>query len=609
VADLISITCPSCDTHLRVPAAARGKNALCKKCGGKIAVPDEEPAPVAEVVPEPAAPAAFDFADEPEPTPARAAAPPLKGRPKVARRPAAAEDEPKKAPWLLIGGGLAAVAAVGITVAAVAWPSKKHDAPADGTAVAKADPKPDSTTPPAKPTKPEPTPPKTRPAATEPAVAVEPSPEPTTPADPPPAESPAAPKDDAPAPAEPPAPAATAPLQPVPPKGPKKKGAFPKGVAPKADPAPAPLAGDRKATTDRAKQSVALVKGKYGHGSGFLVAPNVVATNSHVVLTDLPDDITVQFMTDGIPDKPVKPRLLYEDKSRDLVLLLLPEDAGRPALPVAKGVKSADRPIVYVIGNPGQGGGVALALTVGEARVDEEVALIDGQPYYRLGFAPGRGDIRIGPGNSGGPAVDANGEVVGVLTLGHMGADGRPTGRSYLIPGKAVQDALDGLGPTAGWDLAAKKATSRHALDLYAFNLRTNAEVAALLIEVRVRLAERASGFNFAQLQAQDKEVTGGYQRANAKLKKIAQAAQKTILANGGLSPEQFKQMKAMENGLTLLQGTVGKGRFGTAEYKRAQATRDTVVASFKWICKDSNMSDEFVKMVDKALAAAILDE
>jgi LSD1 subclass zinc finger protein len=43
-AQLLSVSCPSCKTPLRVPAAAQGKTVRCNKCRGRLTVPESGPA-------------------------------------------------------------------------------------------------------------------------------------------------------------------------------------------------------------------------------------------------------------------------------------------------------------------------------------------------------------------------------------------------------------------------------------------------------------------------------------------------------------------------------------------------------------------------------------
>jgi S1-C subfamily serine protease len=366
---------------------------------------------------------------------------------------------------------------------------------------------------------------------------------------------------------------------------------------------PAPAPAEKMAATpaqklaDRVKASVALIEGKYGHGSGFLVRPNVVATNSHVVLSDLIENVKVRFSTDGLPDdKGFKARLLYEDKGRDLVLLVLDEEPGRPALPVASKFETTGRPEVYVVGNPGQSlNGMTLANVVAGARCDEEVVLYERRPYYRITFATGFGDIRIGPGNSGGPAVDRNGEVIGIVTLAEIGPDRRPAGRAYCIPSRAVQDALAAVGPDEEWEPRIKKATARHTLDLAAINLYAHTLIGFAVMTARTKLTPRTlNPLRGLDWLSQDKDLIKAFQKADKRFLEIGKAADRAVFASKEITPEQRRQLWSMQSNRNLIRSKVQKKGFLDPEYRQAEKAKDQCRKTFDAICKQSGMSTKF---------------
>jgi S1-C subfamily serine protease len=362
-----------------------------------------------------------------------------------------------------------------------------------------------------------------------------------------------------------------------------------------------------KKVGDRVKPSVALIEGKYGHGSGFLVAPNVIATNSHVVLNDLLDNVTVRFTTNGLPDdKGLKVRLLYEDKGRDLVLLVLEKDPRRPALAVAKAFSTMSRPEVFVVGNPAQAlPGMALTNVVAQARCDEEVVLFEKKPYYRLNFPTGPGDILIGPGNSGGPTVNENGEVIGIVTLAEIGRDRRPAGRAYCIPANAIHDALKEVGPAQEWKPRIEKATARHTLDIAAINVYANALLGFALIESRTKLPGGRSGIWFPgdlnRLLENDKELIKIFQAADRRFRDISGPAIKAVNEsyNKELPSAELWLLRGMREKLDQLRATVRKQQgFSAAEYKRAETAQEQCRKNFDKICKESGMGAEFIQLM-----------
>jgi hypothetical protein len=70
--------------------------------------------------------------------------------------------------------------------------------------------------------------------------------------------------------------------------------------------------------------AVATIRGKLGSGSGFLVAPNILATNHHVIGIEFINQLAVHFPS-APPDKrgPYGVSLLAEDARRDLAFLRL----------------------------------------------------------------------------------------------------------------------------------------------------------------------------------------------------------------------------------------------------------------------------------------------
>ncbi len=129
-------------------------------------------------------------------------------------------------------------------------------------------------------------------------------------------------------------------------------------VALVAAPAPAQqLAADTKA---KVMAATAFIQGKKGHGSGFVVKPGVFATNAHVVRDEILDDVRARFIDAEGNEKKFAVKLLAIDKARDLALLWakeLPSDY-KP-LTISGKVEIANRPSVFVIGNPAQAEGAS----------------------------------------------------------------------------------------------------------------------------------------------------------------------------------------------------------------------------------------------------------
>ncbi len=181
--------------------------------------------------------------------------------------------------------------------------------------------------------------------------------------------------------------------------------------------APAPVAakphepGKTLSTADIAEESedsIGLVKGKGSVGTGFLVAPGILATNSHVIDDEFVSDLEVAFTSaDEAQKGPFPVELLYEDPKRDLALLSIKTDL--PPLRVAEAYNFRKGEDITVIGNPGLGGDVVLENAISRGVMSTKMTL-EGQSFYQLG-------ISVNPGNSGGPVFDSQGQVIGVVTL------------------------------------------------------------------------------------------------------------------------------------------------------------------------------------------------
>ena len=129
-----------------------------------------------------------------------------------------------------------------------------------------------------------------------------------------------------------------------------------------------------------------------GHGSGVIWLPKgLIVTNAHVARSPMH---TVEF-ADG---RRVQGRLVARDPSRDLAALTVTADH-LPSASVrsARGCRAGE--LVIAVGNPIDGDG---AVTMGIIHRPAGT-----RPFL---FA----DIRLAPGNSGGPLADAEGNVIGI---------------------------------------------------------------------------------------------------------------------------------------------------------------------------------------------------
>jgi hypothetical protein len=181
----------------------------------------------------------------------------------------------------------------------------------------------------------------------------------------------------------------------------------------------------------RSVASVAQIKGQVGSGTGFLAAPGVIATNAHILKDELIARLAALFpATEGSEKGPYPVQLMYIDRSRDIALLRV--ECRLPPLPLAQDYQFQRGEDLTIIGNPsGMGGTVTLENAVNRGVLSTEVELF-GQRWFQLAAS-------LNPGNSGGPAIDSVGRVIGIVTLKSAAEEGQ----SYCIPIAALTTALD----------------------------------------------------------------------------------------------------------------------------------------------------------------------
>jgi len=172
----------------------------------------------------------------------------------------------------------------------------------------------------------------------------------------------------------------------------------------------------------RVRPVLALVRnGRWGAGAGVLAGDGLVLTNLHVVGRAR----SVQVLLDD--DTSYDARVIASDPNVDLALLQIPVNGHAAA------IFSSDKPrpgeLVYAFGHPwGQRnvltGGVLSAVTSLSGQHGEVPVL--------------RADVQLAPGNSGGPLLNAIGEVIGLNAM-IFGGD-----QSVAIPANLIQSFLAG---------------------------------------------------------------------------------------------------------------------------------------------------------------------
>src|SRR5512141_2781144 len=148
--------------------------------------------------------------------------------------------------------------------------------------------------------------------------------------------------------------------------------------------------------------SLVVVRGRrFGAGSGIVWDANgLILTNNHVVGRHMP----IVLLQD---DREYESKLVARDPDVDLTLLSIDAAGLTPLKPVSASPRIGE--MVFAFGHPwGQRNtvtrGIVSALVSAQNRRGETLPVV-------------RSDAPLAPGNSGGPLVNAKGEVVGINAM------------------------------------------------------------------------------------------------------------------------------------------------------------------------------------------------
>ena len=162
-----------------------------------------------------------------------------------------------------------------------------------------------------------------------------------------------------------------------------------------------------------------------GVGSGFIISPDgYILTNAHVVAGS--SEVTVR-MADA--KREFKAKVVGADERTDIALLKV-EQNNLPAAKLGKSSTLEPGQWVAAIGSPF---GFANTITAGIVSATERA--LPAETY--LPFI--QTDVAVNPGNSGGPLLNLDGEVVGINSMIYSRTGGY-MGVSFAIP---IEEAMD----------------------------------------------------------------------------------------------------------------------------------------------------------------------
>jgi serine protease Do len=169
--------------------------------------------------------------------------------------------------------------------------------------------------------------------------------------------------------------------------------------------------------------TVQIRTGRESVGCGIIWSPaGLIVSNAHVARQDL---VTVELADGGLLDG----RVVWRDLRRDLAAVQVGA-TGLPIAPISEPGILRTGEIVLAFGHPF---GVPQALALGIVhRVSADAR---GNRWIRA-------DIRLAPGNSGGPLANAAGKIIGINTL-------IAGGLAHAVPVPTVQRFLSEIGARA----------------------------------------------------------------------------------------------------------------------------------------------------------------
>jgi serine protease Do len=172
-----------------------------------------------------------------------------------------------------------------------------------------------------------------------------------------------------------------------------------------------------------------------GQGTGFFITDGgVIATNQHVVEGES------SLMVATPEGRQLLGKVIYSDPKLDLAFIKV-EGTGHPHLRLANTSAIITGENVIAIGNPG--GGLPNTVTKGIISGLGKVEHHSGTWIQT--------DATLNPGNSGGPLVDSDGDVVGITTWKRLrnGAGDEVTGLNYALSSQDVINALRAISPSS----------------------------------------------------------------------------------------------------------------------------------------------------------------
>ena len=191
-----------------------------------------------------------------------------------------------------------------------------------------------------------------------------------------------------------------------------------------------------------ALQSVVMIESRGNLGTGFIAgSQNYIFTNRHVVGSFKKVDVTY---FDGVK---LEGDVVFRGYDSDFAMIKVNRSQEIPPLPLCYNVYPNPAEDVVILGNP-----LGLANTVSRGIVSAVRSSPGGDRISNIpeGVTLIQTDASVNPGNSGGPMINSQGEVIGIVTYRHSFGEGLGFAMSIID----VLESLDVQKPTQSADTA-----------------------------------------------------------------------------------------------------------------------------------------------------------
>ena len=332
------------------------------------------------------------------------------------------------------------------------------------------------------------------------------------------------------------------------------------------DVAPPPQTGPKTASAEKSisdivaecEPSVALIEGKSGSGTGFLVSPGLLATNRHVIENQFIESLKVSFPSaEASHQGPHQAELLYIDPAHDLALLTVKTTL--TPIPLAKTSRVRKGLEVIAIGSPGAPTEEGMLVNAISRGIVSSHSKMRGHEHLQL-------DISINPGNSGGPVIGMDGGVLGVVTLRTVYEEGL----AFCEPVDAVHDAIAASRIQSNDDIIGQRAHHRARVVYQKLAVAAVAYHKAMSFYVATidRALERRENVGDAVRRAKE-EVGQPLGRAYGRLFSELESGVEKVAVDNGLPAEMRQRFVDIWSNFTVLKSYVDNPRGAIDEFQK----------------------------------------